>query len=145
MRKIFLFGRFVRICFIISFTFIIYAMFDMCFQSSFDIEYILITLLVIIFVVFGLIWLYSLGLCINHKRDRMILILGLTKANHYEKVLSNVESIDIEKELNLGFSFVIKYKDGYIERIKYKFYRISIIEDIQYNRLKRQLKNLKFN
>lgn len=59
--------------------------------------------------------------------------------------MSNVESIDIEKELNLGFSFVIKYKDGYIERIKYKFYRISIIEEIQYNRLKRQLKNLKFN
>ena len=30
MRKIFLFGRFVRICFIISFAFIIYEMFDMC-------------------------------------------------------------------------------------------------------------------
>lgn len=145
MRKIFLFGRFVRICFIISFAFIIYAMFDMCLQSLFDIKYILLTLLVIIFVVFGLTWLYSLGLSINYKKDRLILILGLTKVNQYERVLSNVESIDIEKELNLGFTFVIKYKDGYIERIKYKFYRISIVEEGQFKRLKKQINKLKFN
>ena len=145
MRKIFLFGRFVRICFIILFAFIIYAMFDMCLQSSFDIKYILLTLLVIIFVAFGLIWLYSLGLSINYKKDRLILVLGLTKVNHYERVLSNVESIDIEKELNLEFSFVIKNKDGYIERIKYKFYRISIVEEGQFKRLKKQISNLKFN
>lgn len=145
MKKIFLFGRFVRICFIISFAFIIYAMFDMCLKSSFDIKYILLTLLVIIFVIFGLTWLYSLVLSINYKKDRLILTLGLTKVNQYERVLSNVESIDIEKELNLGFSFVIKYKDGYIERIKYKFYRISIVEECQFKRLKRQINKLKFN
>jgi hypothetical protein len=120
-------------------------MFDMCFQSSFDIKYILLTLLVIVFVVFGLIWLYSLGLSINKKTNRMVLMLGLTKANYYERTLSDVESIDIEKELNLGFVFVIKHKYGYIERIKYRFYRISIVEEIQYNRLKRQLNKLKFN
>ena len=91
MRKIFLFGRFVRICFIISFAFIIYAMFDICFQSSFDIKNILLTLLVIIFVAFGLIWLYSLGLNINYKKDRLILVLGLTTDKHYERVLSNIE------------------------------------------------------
>ena len=145
MRKIFIFGRFVRICFIISFTFIVYAMFDMCFQSSFDIKYILFTLLVIIFVIFGLIWIYSLGLSINHKKDRLILVLGLTKANHYERDLSNVELIDIKKESNVGFNFVIKYKDGYVERIKYKFYRISIVEEQQFKRLKSQIKKLKFN
>ena len=145
MRKIFLFGRFVRICFIISFAFIIYAMFDMCLQSSLDIKYILLTLLVIIFVVFGLTWLYSLGLSVNYKKDRLILILGLTKVNQYERVLSNVELIDIEKELNLGFTFVIKYKDGYVERIKYKFYRISIVEEGQFKRLKKQINKLKFN
>ena len=145
MRKIFLFGRFVRICFIISFAFIIYAMFDMCLQSSFDIKYMLLTLLVVFFVVYGLIWIYSLGLRISYKKDRFILVLGLTKVNHYERVLSNVESIDIEKELNLGFSFIIKYKDGYIERIKYKFYRISIVEESQFKRLKKQINNMKFN
>ena len=142
MRKIFLFGRFVRICFIISFAFIVYATFDMCLQNRFDIKYILLTLLVILFVVFGLIWLYSLGLSINCKEDRLILALGLTKVNQYERVLSNVESIDIEKKINLGFDFVIKYKDGYIERIKYKFYRISILEEGQFKRLKKQIKKL---
>lgn len=145
MKKIFLFGRFVRICFIISFVFIIYAMFDMCLQSSFDIKNILLTILVIIFVVFGLTWLYSLGLSINYKKDRLILILGLTKVNQYERSLLNVESIDVEKELNLGFVFVIKYKNGYIERIKYKFYRISIVEEGQFKRLKKQINKLKFN
>lgn len=145
MKKIFLFGRFVRIWFIISFAFIIYLMFDMCLQSSFDIKNILLTILVIIFVVFGLTWLYSLGLSINYKKDRLILILGLTKVNQYERALLNVESIDVEKELNLGFVFVIKYKNGYIERIKYKFYRISIIEEGQFKRLKKQINKLKFN
>lgn len=145
MRKIFFFGRFVRICFIISFAFIIYAMFDICLQSTFDIKYILLTLLVIIFVIFGLTWLYSLGLSINYKKDRLILTLGLTKVNKHERVLSNVELIDIEKELNLGFNFVIKYKDGYIERVKYKFYRISIVEEGQFKRLKKQINKLKIN
>lgn len=145
MRKIFLFGRFVRNCFIISVVFIIYAMFDMCLQSSFDIKYILLTLLVIIFVIFGLTWLYSLGLSINYKKDRLILTLGLTKVNKYERVLSNVELIDIEKESNLGFNFVIKYKDGYTERIKYKFYRISMVEEGQFKRLKKQINKLKIN
>lgn len=145
MRKIFIFGRFVRICFIISFALIVYAMFDMCFQSSFDIKYILFTLVVIVFVIFGLIWIYSLGLSINHKKDRLILVLGLTKANRYERNLSNVELIDIKKESNVGFNFVIKYKYGYVESIKYKFYRISILEEQQFKRLKRQIKKLKFN
>ena len=120
-------------------------MFDMCFQSSFDIKNILLSILVIIFVVFGLTWIYSLGLSINYKKDRLILILGLTKVNQYERSLLNVESIDVEKELNLGFVFVIKYKNGYIERIKYKFYRISIVEEGQFKRLKKQINKLKFN
>lgn len=145
MKKIFLFGRLVRIFFIISFVFIIYAMIDMCIQSMFDVKYVLLTLLVVIFVIFGLMWIYSLGLSINYKKDKIVLLLGLTKANHYEIVLSNVKSIDIEKELNIGFNFVIKYKYGYIQKIKYKFYRISIIEECQFKRLKKQINNLKFN
>ena len=145
MKKIFLFGGFVRICFIISFTFIIYAMFDMCLQSSFDIKNILLTILVIIFVVFGLTWLYSLGLSIDYKKDRLVLVLGLTKVNQYERVLSNIESIDVEKDSNHGFDFVIKYKYGYIERIKYKFYRIPIVEEGQFKRLKKQINELRFN
>ena len=145
MRKIFLFGRFVRIWSIISFSFIIYAMFDMCFQSLFDIKNILLCLLVVIFVAFGLIWIYSLGLSINYKKDRLVLILGLTKANHYERVLSNIESIDVEKELNIGFIFVIRYKYGHIERFKYKFYRISFVEESQFKRLKKQINAVRFN
>ncbi len=50
-----------------------------------------------------------------------------------------------EKELNRGFSFVIKYKDEYIERIKYKFYRISIIEENQFRRLKKKINSIRFN
>ena len=143
MKKIFLFGRLVRICFIFSFVFIIYAMLDICFQSSFEFKYIFLTVLVLAFVVFGMIWIYSLGLCFNYKTDRLILILGITKDNHFERVLSNIEAIDIEKNLNIGFHFVLKHKNGYAEKIEYKFYRISFIEEAQYKRLTKQISKMK--
>ena len=69
-------------------------------------------------------------------------IIGLTKDNRYERVLSDVEAIDIEKDSNIGFRFVIKHKNGAVEKTKYKFYRISFIEQAQYNRLKKQINRM---
>ena len=51
MKKIFLFGRLIRIFSIISFIFIIYAMIDMCVISGFQIQYILLTAVVLFFVI----------------------------------------------------------------------------------------------
>ncbi|MBQ3067057.1 MAG: hypothetical protein IJD18_03405 [Clostridia bacterium] len=144
MKKIFLFGRMLRIFFIISFLFILYAMIDMCVASEFEIKYILFTLIVLFFVVIGLFWIYSLGIVFDFRKNTFKLILGLSNKNKHERVLKNISSVDIVNNSNLGIEFVINYLDGGSEKIFYHFYRISFLEKLQFKRLKKQLNHVKF-
>ena len=139
MKKIFLFGRLIRIFSIISFIFIIYAMIDMCVISGFQIQYILLTAVVLFFVIIGMIWIYSLGIVFDFKENKFKLILGLLNKNKYERILNSISSIDIVNDLNLGVDVIINYLDGRKEKIYYHFYRISFVEKLQFKRLKRQL------
>ena len=139
MKKIFLFGRLIRIFSIISFIFIIYAMIDMCVISEFQIRYILLTAVVLFFVIIGMIWIYSLGIVFDFKKNKFKLILGLSNKNKYERILNSISSIDIVNDLNLGVDVIINYLDGHKEKIYYHFYRISFVEKLQFKRLKRQL------
>ena len=139
MKKIFLFGRLIRIFSIISFIFIIYAMIDMCVISEFQIRYILLTAVVLFFVIIDMIWIYSLGIVFDFKKNKFKLILGLSNKNKYERILNSISSIDIVNDLNLGVDVIINYLDGHKEKIYYHFYRISFIEELQFKRLKRQL------
>jgi hypothetical protein len=139
MKKIFLFGRLIRIFSIISFIFIIYAMIDMCVISEFQIRYILLTAVVLFFVIIGIIWIYSLGIVFDFKKNKFKLILGLSNKNKYERILNSISSIDIVNDLNLGVDVIINYLDGHKEKIYYHFYRISFVEKLQFKRLKRQL------
>ena len=143
MKKIFLFGRLTRIAFIISLAFFAYAMVDMTIRSQFSVKYILLTLVAFVFIVFALLWIYSLGIVVDKKKNRLQLILGLTFNNIHERVLSNIVSIDVVKDRNLGMNFILNYSYGTSERIYYKFYRISFIEEIQFKRIKKRLTKLK--
>ena len=144
MKKIFLFGRLTRIAFIISLAFYAYAFVYMTIQSQFAIKYILMMLVVFVFVVFGLLWIYSLGIVIDRKKNRLILILGLTDRNIHERALSNIESIDVVKDRNIGMNFILHYHHGASEKLYYKFYRVSFVEAVQFKRIKRSLAKLKF-
>lgn len=144
MKKVFLFGRLVRTAFLISFAFLAYAMIDMTIQSQFSVIYILLTLVVFIFILFGILWIYLLGIIINTKKNSVILILGLIDKNIHERMLNNIASLDVEKDSNLGMNFIINYRTGHSEKIHYKFYRVSIIEELQFNRIKKKLTKLTF-
>ena len=139
MKKIFLFGRLIRIFSIISFIFIIYAMIDMCVISGFQIRYILLTAAVLFFVIIGMIWIYSLGIVFDFKKNKFKLILGLSNKNKHERILNSISSIDLVNDLNLGVDVIINYLDGHKEKIYYHFYRISFVEKLQFKRLKKQL------
>ena len=139
MKKIFLFGRLIRFFFIISFVFIIYAMIDMCITSGFQIKYILFTAIVLFFVIIGMLWIYSLGIVFDFKKNKFKLVLGLSNKNKCERILKNISSVDVVNDLNLGVEFIINYLDGSKEKIYYQFYRISFVENLQFKRLKRQL------
>ena len=144
MKKVFLFGRFVRIYFVLSLSFFTYAFVDMTIQSQFAIKYILMMLVVFIFVVFGILWIYSLGIVIDKKKNSAKLILGLSDRNIHERALSNIASIDVEKDGNLGMNFILHYNYGASEKLYYKFYRVSFVEEIQFKRIKKSLSKLKF-
>ena len=144
MKKIFLFGRVTRIAFILSLAFFAYAFVDMMIQSQFAIKYILMMLAVFVLVFFGLLWIYSLGIVIDKKKNKLTLILGLSDRNIHERALSNIMSMDVEKDRNLGMYFILNYQYGASEKLYYKFYRISFIEEFQFKRIKKSLAKLKF-
>ena len=143
MRKIFLFGRITRIAFIISLAFFAYAMVDMTIRSQFSIKYILLSLVAFVFIIFALLWIYSLGIVVDKTKDNLTLILGLTDNNIHKRALSNIASIDVVKNGNCGMNFILNYRYGVSETIYYKFYRISFVEEAQFKRIKKSLMKLK--
>ncbi|MBQ9121370.1 MAG: hypothetical protein IJY12_03275 [Clostridia bacterium] len=142
MKRIYLFGRIVRILFLISFIFLLYAFVDMYIQSNFGFKNLLLLIFTIIVVIGGLTWIYSMGIFIDRKNDSLKLVIGFSKKNIKRLVLSNIASIDVELKGNLGMDFIINYKYDCMEKIEYKFYRISIFEKAQYKRIKKELRKI---
>lgn len=141
MKRIYLFGRTLRVFFLISCAFLIYGMFEI-FKNDFSFLNLLLLVISICFVVVWLIYTYSLGIFIDRKNDKLKIVTGLLKEETRERVLSNIVSIDVELNGNLGMTYIINYKYNCVEKIGYKFYRISFLEEAQYKRIKKQLKKI---
>ena len=143
MKRIYFFGRTIRISFLISFALLIYAMIYMYIQSNFDLKNLLLLVLVIIFVLCGLIWIYSMGVFVDSKKDKLRIVTGFLKSERIERVLSNVVSVDVELRGDIGMDFIINYKyNSSDKKIEYRFYRIAFVERLQYKRIKKQLEGL---
>ena len=138
MKKIYLFGRTVRISFLISCLLLFYGMFEIL-KSQFNLKNLFLLLVSVCFVIIGLIWIYSLGIFIDKKNNKLKIITGLSKRETRERVLSNIVSVDVELNGDIGMIFIIKYNYSISEKIEYKFYRISFVEKAQYKRIKKQL------
>ena len=145
MKRIYLFGRIVRISFLISFIFLNYAFIDMYIQSNFSFKNLLLLIFIIAVTVWMMIWIYSMGLFIDRNNETLKLVTGFSKKETKVLALGNVSSIDVELNGNRGMNFIIYYKHDCVERIEYKFYRISIVEKLQYKRLKKQLNKIKYS
>lgn len=143
MIRIYFFGRIIRISFLISFALLIYAMIYMYIQSNFDLKNLLLLVLVIIFVLCGLIWIYSMGVFVDSKKDKLRIVTGFLKSERIEKVLSNVVSVDVELRGDIGMDFIINYKYNSSDKIEYRFYRIAFVERLQYKRIKKQLSRIR--
>ena len=144
MKKIYLFGRAVRIFFLMSLGFFLYAFADMCVQSGFAIKNILLLLLVMLLAAFGVCWIYLLGIRIDRQNGKVKLVLGLSSSYIYERALDHIASLDVEKESNVGMYFIIHYRNGGSEKLFYRFYRVSFIEASQFKRIKRELAKMNF-
>ena len=143
MKRVYIFGRIVRISFLIAFAFLIYAFVDIYIESYFEFTYLLLLIIIVGIVIYGLIWIYSMGLFFDEKNNKLNIVAGFSKENRKERILSDVNSLDVELNDDLGMSFIINYKSNYTEKIGYKFYRISFLEQSQYKRIKKQLVRIK--
>lgn len=143
MKKIYLFGRVVRISFLISFVFLIYVFIDIYIDSNFKLTNLFLLIIVVGIVIYGLVWIYSIGLFIDYKNNKIKINTGISKSNKVERLLSNIEGIDLELDGDLGMNFIIYHKDKYTEKIFYKFYRMTLLEKSQYKRLKKQIIKIK--
>ena len=145
MERIYLFGRIYRIWFLISFMFINYAFIDMYIQSDFSFKNLLLLIFIIVVTIYSIVQSYSLGVFIDRNNDSLKLVTGLSKKDIKVLPLSAVSFIDVELIVNYGMNFIIHYRHGCIEIIEYKFYRISIVEELQYKRLKKQLNKVDYS
>lgn len=139
MKRFMLFGWVTRLAFIVSFLFISYAMIDIYIISGYALKYLLLALVVIIFVIIGSVWIHSIGVFMDINNNKLKIQFGITTKNKHERKLSDISSLDIENDLNIGVNFIINYNSGAIEKIYYKFYRISFLEQIQFNALRKKL------
>ena len=139
MKRIYLFGRATRIIFLLSFAFAIWAFIDICIRSSFHYANLSLLLFVMVVAGFWLIRMYSLGFFLDKKKDTLKIVLRFSRKGTRERALSGVESIDVRLNGNIGMTFTINYKPNYKEEVEYRFYRLALLEKIQYKRIKEQL------
>lgn len=139
MKRIYIFGRVVRIPFLLAFAFLIYAFVDMYIQSNYSFFNLMMLLFVLAVIVYGVIWMYSMGIFIDNRNNTIKIITGFSSVNRRERSLSDIKSIDAELNGNIGMTFLLNYNYDSTEKIEYKFYRISFVEKSQYKRIKKQL------
>lgn len=96
-------------------------------------------LFVLAVIVYGVIWMYSMGIFIDNRNNTIKIITGFSSDNRRERSLSDIKSIDAELNGNIGMTFLLNYNYDSTEKIEYKFYRISFVEKSQYKRIKKQL------
>lgn len=139
MKRIYIFGRVVRIPFLLAFAFLIYAFVDMYIQSNYSFFNLMLLLFVLAVIVYGVIRMYSMGIFIDNRNNTIKIITGISSDNRRERSLSDIKSIDVELNGNIGMTLLINYNYNSTEKIVYKFYRISFVEKSQYKRIKKQL------
>lgn len=142
MKRIYIFGRVVRITFLLAYAFLIYAFVDMYIQSNFSFLNLIMLLFVLAAIVFVLVSMYSFGIFIDNKSNTIKIITGFSSDNRRERSLSDIKSLDVELNGDIGMTFLINYNYNSIEKIEYKFYRISLVEKSQYKRIKKQLASI---
>lgn len=98
---------------------------------------------VISVVVFSFVWMYSMGVFIDEKKNTVKIVTGFTKQDKFIRAFSSIDHIDVEPHGVLGMYFIIQYTNHSKERIYYQFYRIYIVEKLQYKRIKKQLSKIK--
>ena len=142
MKRIFIFGLFTRIFIFISIIFMIYLPIYDLFSNGIRFANLIIIIILIIFLGVVIYWQWTLGIFLNVKKNRITFSFYMDKSKNIERVLSDIESISLEEKKNYGFDFIIKHKNGYIEKINYKFFREVWLESIQAKRIKQKLKKL---
>jgi hypothetical protein len=142
MKRIFIFGLFTRIFMFLSILFMIYLPINDLFSNGIKFDNLIIIIILIIFLGVVVYWQWTLGIFLNVKKNRITISFYMDKSKNVERALSDIESISLEERKNYGFDFIIKHKNGYIEKINYKFFRLVWLESIQSKRIKRKLKEL---
>ncbi len=142
MKKIYIFGLFTRIFTILSILFVIYLPINDLFSKGIKFYNLIIIIILIIFLGVVIYWQWTLGIFLNVKKNRITLSFYMDKSKNVERVLSDIESILLEEKKNYGFDFVLKHKNGYIEKLNYKFFRLIWLESIQAKRIKKELEKV---
>ena len=115
---------------------------DICLRSGFAFIDLMILIACVCLVVFGIYYMYSMGIFADYKRNRLRIVTGLLARDRMEVALSGVESIDVSLDRNRAMIFTIHYTYNRKETVEYTFFRISFVGKWQYRRIKKELDKL---
>ncbi|MBE6676361.1 MAG: hypothetical protein E7594_05925 [Ruminococcaceae bacterium] len=139
MKRIYLYGRGVRIVMLLSFGFLLWAFTDMYIQSDYSLANLALLILGAVAAVCVMVWMYSMGIFLDRKHNKLRIVMGFLYRERKEISLDGLESVDVALNGNLGMTFVIRYTYHRTEHFEHRFFRISFLEKWQFSRIKRQL------
>ncbi|MBE6698233.1 MAG: hypothetical protein E7581_06905 [Ruminococcaceae bacterium] len=142
MKRIYLYGRSVRIIMLLSFGFLLWAFTDMYIQSGYSLANLALLILGAVAAVCVMIWMYSMGIFLDRKHKKLRIVMGILYHERKEISLDSLESVDVVLNGHLGMTFVIRYTYDRTEHFEHRFFRISFVERWQFSRIKRQLEKM---
>ncbi len=142
MKRVFILGRAVRFVFLLLSALVICVLSDICLRSGFAFIDLMILIACVCLVVFGIYYMYSMGIFADYKRNRLRIVTGLLARDRREVALSGVESIDVALDRSRAMIFTINYTYNRKETVEYTFFRISFVGKWQYRRIKKELDKL---
>ena len=139
MKRIYLYGRSVRIIMLFSFGFLLWAFTDMYIESGYSLANLALLILGAVTAVCVMFLMYSMGIFLDRKHNKLRIVMGILHDERKEIALDALESVDVALNGNLGMTFVIRYTNHRTEHFEHRFFRISFVEKWQFSRIKRQL------
>lgn len=139
MKRIYMYGRSVRIIMLLSFGFLLWAFTDMYIQSGYRFANLALLIMGAVVAACVMVWMYSMGIFLDRKNNKLRIVMGILYRERKEIALDGLESVDVALNGNLGMTFVIRYTYNRTEHFEHRFFRISFVERWQYKRIRRQL------
>lgn len=137
-KKIYIYPFIARISVMFFLLGGLFVLFLEILNDDFLLKDLLLLIFIFLFTVFLSLYIHLNKIYINTKKDRIYFILGFSKDEKYERILSDIKEINVKKDNN-NLLFSIIYNNNYIENRKFSLHRKAIISNSYIKKINKKL------